>query len=110
MKIQEAIQKIDSDALLVLCEMYDDEEGVYPKHPYEGAAIYRCFMKKSAMELEKKSGFVKYIEENGTSGSLREMFYNYFIANLGALSADDRECEVEIKRGIYIYLKMHGKV
>jgi len=104
MNAKEIIQKIDGDALFALCEMYDDEEEVYPETPYEGAAVYRFFRNVSAKEMERKSGFVKYIEENRASGSLREMFYNYFIAHLGTLPKDDRVCKEEIKQGIDIFL------
>jgi len=109
MKIQEAIQKIDGAALFALCEMYDDEEGTYPEHPFEGAAVYRFFREQSAKGMEGKSGFVKYIEENGTSGNLQEMFYNYFIAHLGILAEDDRVCGDEIKQGISLYFKMNER-
>lgn len=109
MKIKEAIQKIDGDALFELCELYDIEEGVYPESPYEGAAVNRFFKKVSTREMEKKSGFVNYILQNGTSGSLREMFYGYFIAHLGTLSEDNRLCKEEILRGLSVYFKMNER-
>ena len=103
MEIKEVLQKIDGDALLALCDRYDTDKGVYPKHPYEGAAVYRFYRKMTANETESKSGFVNYILGNGSSGSLREMFYNYFIAHLGTLPEDDRVCEKEIKEGLYTF-------
>ena len=109
MNIKEALQKIDGDALRILCERYDEIEGLYPEHPYEGDAIYRVYRKLCADETERKSGFIAYIEEQATSGSLCEMFYNYFIAHLGTLSEDDRECEEEIRKGISIFFERNGK-
>ena len=109
MKIGKNIKKIDSDVLFELCQGYDEEEGLYPESPYEGAAIYRFFRKKYAEETEKKSAFVTYIEENASATSLREMFYNYFIAHLGVLSEEDTVCEEEIERGIYTYFNIKRK-
>lgn len=100
------ISKIDEDALYTLCELYDEEEGPYPENVYEGVAVYRFFKKLSAEGTRMKQGFANYIEENATTGSLREMFYSYFIAHLGKLPEDDRACEVVIKEGIarFFYL------
>ena len=108
MRMKEVIQKIDGDALLILCDAFDDEEGTFPEHPLEGDAVYRFYREMAAGETESKSGFVNYIQGNGSSGPLREMFYNYFIAHLGTLSEDNRVCEAEIKQGIVIFFKMEG--
>ena len=105
MRVKEVLQKIDGGALFKLCEGYDQKEGAYPEHPYEGDAIYRFYRELCAEEAEEGSGFVTYIKENATIGSLREMFYNYFIAHLGTLYEDDKECEEEIKRGLSLYFK-----
>jgi hypothetical protein len=78
---KKAVKNIDGDALFTLCELYDAEEGLFPEHPYEGAAIYRFFRTIYGKEMED-SDFVGYAKQNATSGSLREIFYNYFIAHL----------------------------
>lgn len=107
MKIKEALKNIDEDALFALCELYDEDKGLYPEHPYEGAAVYRFFRKAHAKEMED-IGFVGYIKQTATSGNPREMFYNYFIAHLGRLSEDDRVCEEEIKEGMSLFFGMKG--
>jgi hypothetical protein len=108
MKIKEALQSIDSDALFKLCELYDEDKGLYPEHPYEGAALYRFFIKEYAKVMEDP-GFVGYIKKTASSGSLREMFYGYFIAHLGVLPEDDSECEEVIKEVMSLFFGMNKK-
>jgi hypothetical protein len=103
------ISKIDEDALYTLCELYDEKEGPYPENVYEGVAVYRFFRKLSAEGTRMKPGFANYIEGNATTGSLREMFYSYFIAHLGKLPEDDRACEVVIKEGMARFFYLNRK-
>ena len=107
-KERELLQKIDGDALRVLCELYDAVMGEYPKHASEGAAVHRFFKKLAADETSKAS-FADHIKESTTLKPLRELFYNYFIAHYERLPQDNRACKEEIIHGIYTFFEMKEK-
>lgn len=48
MDIKEIRKKIDDNALFALCVLFDGENGEYPEHHLEGAAVYRFFKEEKA--------------------------------------------------------------
>jgi hypothetical protein len=46
MEKEEISAKINDDALYILCEWYDAENGEYPEHKFEGKALYDFYKKE----------------------------------------------------------------
>jgi hypothetical protein len=54
----------------------------------------------------KDNPLLRYVEENATSGSLREQFYNFIRGNHGELPLDNRECQEVIVQATKRYFEI----
>ena len=51
---EDIVNRINPDALRMLCTRYDNKIGGYPEHEHEGAAVFEFFEKlKANVESEK---------------------------------------------------------